>query len=209
MSLNLFVFFTKMKTKLLITCVVVVLGASLCVAQVPEKKTDLTVADREAWQKVLQWPAAIEEQWRRSRTMNDRDQSGLVFYGLGRGNYLVQIEVHESSYQPRYLFMYFSESSKAPARMLKLKTYEGDDDDVNKISTRVVEEAEGIPSFDETKKQLVFHTKGRGTGDCGSLVRYNITPTRAIPAEARVHACFDDYSLGITDPLRWRRVKRL
>jgi len=24
-----------------------------------------------------------------------------------------------------------------------------------------------------------------------------------------VHACFDDYSLGITDPLRWRRLKRL
>jgi len=183
--------------------------ASVCVAQVPAKKSELTSADREAWQKVLQWPVALEEQWRRSRTSNDRDQSGLVFYGLGRGNYLVQIEVHESSYQPRYLFMYYSESSKAPARMLKLKTYEGDDDDVNKISTKFVEEAEGVPSFDETRKQLIFHTKGRGTGDCGSLVRYNITPARAIPAEARVHACFDDYSLGITDPLRWRRVKRL
>jgi len=183
--------------------------AANCFAQAPLKKTELTVSDREAWQKVLKWPLELEEQWRRSRTSNDRDQSGLVFYGLGRGNYLVQIEVHQSSYQPRYLFMYFSESSKAPARILRLKTYEGDDDDVNKITTKLIEEVEGVPSFDETKKQLVFHTKGRGTGDCGSLVRYNITPTHAIPAEARVHACFDDYSLGITDPLRWRRVKRL
>jgi hypothetical protein len=196
--------------KLIITIFVsIFFGAMLCVGQTPAKKTDLTIADREAWQKVLRWPAALEEQWRRSRTTNDRDQSGLIFYGLGRGNYLVQIEVHESSYQPRYLFMYYSESSKAPARMLKLKTYEGDDDDVNKITTRLVEEAEGVASFDEARKQLIFHTKGRGTGDCGSLVRYNITPIRAIPAEARVHACFDDYSLGITDPLRWRRVKRL
>jgi len=40
-------------------------------------------------------------------------------------------------------------------------------------------------------------------------VKYNITPARAIPVEARVHACFDDYSLGITDPQRWRRLKRL
>ncbi len=198
-----------MKLKLLIAGILMVLCASVCSAQVPAKKADLTVADREAWQKVLQWPAELEKQWRRSRTTNDRDQSGLVFYGLGRGNYLVQIEVHESSYQPRYLFMYYSESSKAPARMLKLKTYEGDDDDVNKITTKLVEEAEGVASFDETRKQLIFVTKGRGTGDCGSLVRYNITPMRAIPAEARVHACFDDYSLGITDPLRWRRVKRL
>lgn len=198
-----------MKLKLPIAGMLMVLCASVCSAQVPAKKTDLTVADREAWQKVLQWPVELEKQWQRSRTSNDRDQSGLVFYGLGRGNYLVQIEVQESSYQPRYLFMYYSESSKTPARMLKLKTYEGDDDDVNKISTKFVEEAEGVASFDQTRKQLIFHTKGRGTGDCGSLVRYNITPTRAVPAEARVHACFDDYSLGITDPLRWRRVKHL
>lgn len=198
-----------MKLKFLMAGALLVLGASICTAQVPAKKTDLTVADREAWQKVLQWPAEFDEQWRRSRTTNDRDQSGLVFHSLGQGNYLVQIEVHESSYQPRYLFMYFSESSKAPARILKLKTYEGDDDDVNKISTKLVEEVEGLPRFDEAKKQLVFHTKGRGTGDCGSLVRYNITPIRAIPVEARVHACFDDYSLGVTDPRRWRRVKRL
>jgi hypothetical protein len=198
-----------MKLKLPIAGMLMVLCASVCSAQVPAKKTDLTVADREAWQKVLQWPVELEKQWQRSRTSNDRDQSGLVFYGLGRGNYLVQIEVQESSYQPRYLFMYYSESSNTPARMLKLKTYEGDDDDVNKISTKFVEEAEGVASFDQTRKQLIFHTKGRGTGDCGSLVRYNITPTRAVPAEARVHACFDDYSLGITDPLRWRRVKHL
>ncbi|HEV8431559.1 MAG TPA: hypothetical protein VGQ41_26910 [Pyrinomonadaceae bacterium] len=198
-----------MKTRLVIIGTLLVLCASVCVAQVPAKKSGLTVTDREAWQKVLQWPVALEEQWRRSRTSNEPEQSGLVFYGLGQGKYLVQIEVHESSYQPRYLFMYFSESSKAPARILKLKTYEGDDDDVNKISTKLVEEVEGIPRFDEAKKQLVLHTKGRGTNDCGSLVRYSITPTRAIPVEARVHACFDDYSLGITDPQRWRRVKRL
>ena len=194
--------------KLLIMALMFV-GASVCTAQVPAKKSELTVADREAWQKVLQWPVELEDQWRRSRTTNDRDQSGLSFHSLGEGNYLVQIEVQESSYQPRYLFMYYSESGKAPSRILKLKTYEGDDDDVNKISTKLLAEVEGIPSFDSAKKQLVVHTKGRGTGDCGSLVRYDITPTRAIPTEARVHACFDDYSLGITDPHRWRRVKRL
>jgi hypothetical protein len=198
-----------MKLKLLIAGVLMVLCASVCSAQVPAKKTDLTVADREAWQKVLHWPVELEDQWRRSRTTNEPAQSGLVFHSLGRGNYLVQIEVQESSYQPRYLFMYYSESGKAPSRILKLKTYEGDDDDVNKISTKLLAEVEGMPSFDATKKQLVVHTKGRGTEDCGSLVRYEITPARAIPTEARVHACFDDYSLGITDPHRWRRIKRL
>jgi len=42
-----------------------VLSASLCVAQSPTKKADLTVADRDAWQKVLRWPVELEEQWRR------------------------------------------------------------------------------------------------------------------------------------------------
>lgn len=196
-------------SKLLTITVLLLLCGLTCIGQVPQKKMALTVADREAWQRVLQWPVQLEDQWRGSRTTNEPAQSGLVFHSLGRGNYLVQIEVQESSYQPRYLFMYYSESSKAPSRILKLKTYEGDDDDVNKISTKLTAEVEGTPSFDSAKKQLVFHTKGRGTGDCGSLVRYEITPTRAIPTEARVHACFDDYSLGITDPHRWRRVKRL
>jgi hypothetical protein len=198
-----------MKIKILAIGALVVLYASVCFAQTSLKKTDLTVADREAWQKVLGWPIELEQQWHRSRTSNDRDQSGLTFHSLGQGNYLVVIEVQESTYQPRYLFMHYSESGKTTPRLLKLKTYEGDDDDVNKVSTRLMAEVEGIPTFDAAKKQLVFHTKGRGTGDCGSLVRYNITPARAKPVEARVHACFDDYSLGITDPQRWRRVKRL
>jgi hypothetical protein len=187
----------------------VVLCASLCVAQVPKKKTNLTVSDREEWQKVLRWPAEFEQQWQRSRTVNDPHQSGLAFHNLGQGNYLVVIEVQESWYQPHYLFMHYSESGKTPPRLLKLKTYEGDDDDVNKVSIRLLTEVEGVPTFDAAKNQLVLHTKGRGTGDCGSLVKYKITPTRAVTTEARVHACFDDYSLGITDPMRWHKVKRL
>ena len=190
-----------------IFCLILFFCAPAALAQGPLKKTELTVADREAWQKVLRWPSELEEQWRRSRTTTDRDQSGLVFHNLGGGNYLVTIEVQESSYQPRYLFMHYAESGAA--RLLKLKTYEKDDDDAGTISTKSSTEVEGIPSFDAAKKQLVFHTKGRGTEDCGSIVRYSITPTRAIPVEARAHACFDDYSLGVTDPSRWSKIRRL
>jgi len=198
-----------MKNRFILISAFLALCVSVCAAQVPGKKTELTVADREAWQKILRWPVEMEEQWRRSRTTNDREQSGLVFYGLGQGNYLVAIEVHESSYQPRYLFMRYFESGKTPARVLKLKTYERDDDDAGTISSKVSAEVEGIPTFDVAKKQLVFYTKGRGTEDCGSLVRYTITSTRAIPTEARAHACYDDYSLGVTDPSRWARIRRL
>lgn len=194
-----------MKVRCTMICVVLFFVASVCYAQAPLKKSELTVADREAWQKVLGWPVELEEQWRRSRTTNDREQSGLVFHSLGQGNYLVQIEVHESSYQPHYLFMHYAESGQA--HLLKLKTYERDKK--GEISTKVASEVAGIPTFDAAKKQLVFYTMGRGTADCGSIVRYKITRTSAIPTEARAHACHNDYSLGVTDPVRWEKVKRL
>jgi len=182
----------------------------MCLAQAPPSKTNLTTRDREAWRKVLRWPDELEQQWKRSRIDNNSEQGGLIFHSLGQDKYLVVINVAESSYQSGYIFMHYDEASKSstPARLLKLKTYERDDDDGH-ISTRLAREIEGLPTFDPAKKQLVVYTMGRGTGDCGSLVRYTITPKRAVPIEARVHACYDDYSLGVLDPLRWRRVKRL
>ena len=198
--------------KILITCFLVTLLSSVCLAQAPLKKTELTIADREVWRKVLQWPAELEEQWQKSRTDKKSEASGLSFYDLGQGNYLVAIEVQESAYQPRYVFMYYSESVRskiAPGRLLKFKTYERDDDDAGTVSSKVATEVEGIVSFDDAQKQLVLYTKGRGIEDCGALVRYRIFPNRTIPAEARAHGCYDDYSLGVKDPLRWKKIKRL
>ncbi len=74
---------TVMTIKSLCVSFIVIIWGTLCFAQVPQKKTELTVADREAWQKVLRWPVELDEQWRRSRTTNDRDQSGLVFHSVG------------------------------------------------------------------------------------------------------------------------------
>ena len=204
-----------MKTKLVkavLNSFLLVALAAVCVAQEPLKKTDLTIADREAWRKVLQWPAELEQQWQHSRTDKRSEAAGLKLYSLGQGNYLVAIEVHENAYQPRYVFMYYAESNPratVPGRLLKIKTYERDDDDAGTVSAKLVTEVEGIATFDEAKKQLVLLTKGRGTLDCGALVRYRILPNRTIPTEARAHGCYDDYSLGITDPLRWKRIKRL
>ena len=79
-----------MSLKIVISCFSLLLFGSLCFAQVPAKKADLTVADREAWQKVLGWPVELEDQWRRSRTTNEPAQSGLLLHRLGQGNYLGQ-----------------------------------------------------------------------------------------------------------------------
>ena len=186
--------------------------AAICMGQQPLKKTELTIADREAWRKVLQWPAELEEQWQKSRTDKRSEASGLEFFDLGQGNYLVAIEVQESAYQPRYVFMYHSESGRVktvPGRLLKLKTYVRDNKETGTVSSKLATEVEGIVTFDDARKQLVLFTKGRGTADCGALVRYRILPARTIPAEGRAHGCYNDYVLGVTDPLRWRKIKPL
>ena len=193
--------------KTFFSIVLLCMFATVCFGQVPANKTNLTLADREAWRRVLGWSDKYEEQWKRSRLHNNSDSVGLAFHDLGSGKYLVMITVTESAYQPGYLFMYYDPSRKTQSRLLRIKTYERDEH--GPLLTNVVEELECLPTFDEQKKQLVIYTKGRGTADCGSLVRYRITPQRAVPLEARTHACFDDYSLGESDPQRWRKVKRL
>jgi len=196
-----------MIVKTFFSIVLVCMLASMCFAQLPANKTNLTLADREAWRRVLGWSDKYEEQWKRSRLHNKSEAVGLAFHELGSGKYLVMITVTESAYQPGYIFMYYDPSRKTPSRPLRIKTYVPDDE--GPLKTPVVEEIECLPTFDEQKKQLVIYTKGRGTADCGSLVRYRITPQRAVPLEARTHACFDDYSLGVLDPQKWRKVKRL
>ena len=197
--------------KSLMSVGLLLLLAPLCVAQESLKKTELTIADREAWRKVLQWPAELEEQWQQSRTDKRSEASGLAFYDLGSGNYLVAIEVAENPYQPRSVFMYYSESRRAkikPGQLLKIKTYERDDDEAGTVSSKVTTEVEGIVSFGATR-QLTLYTKGRGTLDCGALVNYRVLPNRLVPVAARAHGCYDDYSLGITNPLKWKRIKQL
>jgi hypothetical protein len=197
--------------KTLIGCFVVTLFSSVCLAQAPLKKTELTIADREAWHKVLQWPAELEAQWQHSRTDKKSEASGLAFYDLGQGNYLVAIEVAENAYQPRHVFMYYSETrakDNKPGRLLKIKTYERDDDEAGTVSSKVTTEVEGIVTFGFDKK-LILYTKGRGTLDCGALVRYRVLPNRIVPIEARAHGCYDDYSLGEVNPFRWKKITRL
>ena len=68
--------------KLIIT-MCMLLGASVCLAQAPLKKTELTVADRAAWQKVLGWPVELEQQWLKSRTATIAIRAGLSFMASG------------------------------------------------------------------------------------------------------------------------------
>ena len=57
----------------------VLLLTTVCAAQQPLKKTDLTIADRESWRNVLQWPDALEQQWQKSRFDQKSEAGGKNF----------------------------------------------------------------------------------------------------------------------------------
>lgn len=199
-----------MKLKSLTVCAFVAVFICQAAAQVSAPKTNLTRADRESWRKVLQWPDEFEDRWKGSWKYTNSESGGLSFYQLGRGKYLVAINTWDSGYQPFYIFMYYDELTKSakPARLLKVRRYDRDDEDEH-VSSRMITEVEGYPAFDEQRKELEIFSKARATGDCGSVVTYKVVRARLIPTAARVQACYDNNSQWVLDPRRWLKVRKL
>ena len=87
-------------------------------AQVPQKKGELSVSDREYWRQILKWPDACERGFRES--IEHYPPSGLTIDSLGRSEYLVNIRCSGGV----SLFMYYREKPRPFWRLLKFKEYD-------------------------------------------------------------------------------------
>ena len=99
---------------------VVILLTLFCSAisgQVPQKKVDLTVSDREDWRKVLKWPDACEEGFRAYNKYFPT--GGMLFSNLGHRDYLVSIGCEGRV----ALFMYYQDDG-SKSRLLKFPEYD-------------------------------------------------------------------------------------
>ena len=175
-------------------------------AQAPQKKTNLTRTDREAWHRILQWPEEFEERFHHTRPGAMSDEGGLVLHRLGQGQYLVEINISSGAYQPIYIFMYYDEANHAssPARLLEFKRYSRGED--GRVTSAYETEIAGLPTFNRRTTQLQIYSKSRGIGDCGSLVTYKFVGERPVVVEARVQACYQDEARWVVDPQRWQKV---
>jgi hypothetical protein len=86
--------------------------------QVPQKKDELTISDREEWRKILKWPDDCETGFRAYKQFSP--PGGLTFYRLGPNEYLVDVGCSGGV----SLFMYYREHSTTPARLLKFNEYD-------------------------------------------------------------------------------------
>jgi hypothetical protein len=87
-------------------------------AQIPQKKDDLTIPDREEWRKLLKWPDDCETGFRSYKQYSP--SGGLLFDRLGPHEYLVDVGCAGGV----SLFMYYRENSQIPARLLKFNEYD-------------------------------------------------------------------------------------
>ena len=182
--------------------------ARMSAAQAPQKKTNLTRTDREAWYRILTWPAEFEERFQHTRHGNMSDEGGLAFHRLGQGKYLVEINIYSGAYQPGYIFMYYAEAGHAssPARLLEFKRYSREED--GSVTSAYETEIAGSPTFNRRTTQLQIYSKSRGIGDCGSLVSYKFMGEWPVVVEARAQPCYQDEARRVVDPQRWQKVSK-
>jgi hypothetical protein len=177
-------------------------GAS---AQTLRKGTDLTRAEREAWYKILRWPAEYENAWRREH--ENSGYGGLSFYDLGRGKYLVEVDAYPVAYQTGFIYMLYDAAKEpnGPGRLLLLKGFQAEDERGRPLPYSKVS---GFTSFDAKKKVLEVISKYRAAGDCGLYVRYKFVGPRPFVVEARERKCDAGRGhIADLDPSRWPRKK--
>jgi hypothetical protein len=86
-------------------------------AQVPQKKDDLDITDREAWRTILKWPDACEAGFQSHKQYSP--PGGLNFDKLGPHEYLVSVGCADE-----WLFMYYRETNPIVARLLRFGEYD-------------------------------------------------------------------------------------
>ncbi|MDX6447252.1 MAG: hypothetical protein QOH71_4326 [Blastocatellia bacterium] len=87
-------------------------------AQIPQKKDDLSISEREEWRKILKWPDACEAGYQAYKQYSP--PGGLFFNKLGSREYLVSVGCAANE----WLFMYYRETNSIVTRLLRFAEYD-------------------------------------------------------------------------------------
>lgn len=144
----------------------------------------LTFQDRKLWYAAVAWSSEHELTFEHSVLRGDG--SGLEFYELGEGEYLLEVQVAMGAYQGTYIYLYVDERSEVPvwqSLRFRVVTVLGSADDG--LAESLQEELVGLPEYVSGDRTLNIFTKGRGLGDYGSVSTYLIEGGRAELVECR------------------------
>lgn len=175
-------------------------GASPAAVRPPQKKSDLTYADRKAWYQILRWPQEYEDDFDAVLGV-DKDKGWMKFFELAPKKYLVEVQCNLFAYQAGFIYLFYDESVSPPtARLLTFKSFYRDNKQVKTQEEALVA---GLPEFSPRTGELSVWTKGRGLGDCGAWAVYRIEGGRAVLQEFRAK---DDCDGKYVDPKQYPRL---
>jgi hypothetical protein len=153
-----------------------------------------TTADRTEWRKLLHWPSACENDWRRGR----EPYSGIVLQPTATVRWFVQAVCIQGAYQSTQL-LYLVDRGLHAVGPISLHTYR----DPGNGNPKLVRERYilGTLEFNPRTGRLVVFDKFRGIGDCGIYSVFQLKKTYFIPRAIR--AKLNCNGKPPFDPKRW------
>ena len=149
---------------------------------------------RMLWRAVLRWSddsySNYAKDYETGEIDENREDSGMEFYALGNDKWLLEVVIGFGAYQGTYRYYFLDESGNQKNwkevlfRQLTWN-YSGE------IREILEPEISGIPSFDFESGLITTFEKGRGLGDCGSLITYRFSEGETELLEFR-HRDFPD-----------------
>lgn len=138
----------------------------------------ITYWHRVLWRSVLRWSDDYYSHFAKDYETGEIDEnhkgSGLEFYPLGNNKWLLEVVVGFGAYQGTYRYYFLDESGnqKSWQEVLFRTLYWNDSGEIRETREP---ELFGIPSFDFESGLITTFVKGRGIGDCGSLIKYRFS----------------------------------
>ncbi|MCC6328210.1 MAG: DUF1176 domain-containing protein [Acidobacteria bacterium] len=138
----------------------------------------LTYGHRLLWRALLRWPDDYYEHFAKNYETGEVDEnhenSGLEFYSLGNNKWLLEVAVGMGAYQGTYRY-YFLDESRGNHYWKEVLFRQILSNHANETREALEPELGGLPSYDHTTRLITTFFKGRGIGDCGSLITYRFS----------------------------------
>ena len=186
---------------LLLLCLLLVARSAF--AQAGLRTSGLSAADRKEWRRLLGWPAECEDDFRSEPTAPG-GASGLEFFPLGHGRYVVKIACSYGAYFENCRLMYYDARRRPARKLLRLRGFSGTDDRGVSHAYSVIN---GVVRFDPGTRTLSVTQPCRGLFDCGLYVRYRFVGSRPIVIEARAQREDLTGMRRYQEPEQWPRIR--
>ncbi|HMQ04246.1 MAG TPA: DUF1176 domain-containing protein [Pyrinomonadaceae bacterium] len=133
---------------------------------------------RMLWRSLLRWPDDYYSHYARDIETGLVDEnhegSGIEFYPLGNNKWLMEVVVSFAAYQGQYRY-YFLDESRNPKTWKEVLFRQLRWNHSGETRETLDPELLGIPAYDSETELITTFAKGRGIGDCGSLIKYRFS----------------------------------